>query len=136
MNESSRCVRSVEVPGRCQHLTGRGEALNAAGHDAVHVGDVPRLDAPDVAIFDLATETGRAIVAADTDFGELLVKRHTAEPSLVLFHRQSGRRPAEQAALLLEHLPDVHLDLDRRAVVVLENTRLRVRSLPIRPHGA
>jgi predicted nuclease of predicted toxin-antitoxin system len=88
---------------------------------------------PTPAIFELAADTGRVIVAADTDFGELLTRRRTAEPSLVLFRRQTGRRPSEQAALLIEHLADVALDLTHGAVVVIQDTRLRVRSLPIGP---
>jgi hypothetical protein len=74
-------------------------------------------------------------VAADTDFGGLLASRRAAEPSVVLFHRQTGRRPREQAALLLANLPAVEADLRDGAIVVIEERRVRVRSLPIDAPG-
>ena len=83
------------------------QELRGAGHDAVHVGEGLRLDAPDTDILEHAARDARVIVAADTDFGELLARRGTAEPSVVLFHRQADRRPREQAALLLANLPSV-----------------------------
>jgi predicted nuclease of predicted toxin-antitoxin system len=87
------------------------QELREAGHDAVHVGEVLRLDAPDVDILEHAVRDARVIVAADTDFGDLLAARQVTEPSVVLFHRQTGRRPREQAALLLANLPSVESDL-------------------------
>lgn len=105
--------------------------LREAGHDAVHVGEVLRLDAPDASILEQAVEEACVIVAADTDFGELLAGRGTTGPSVVLFHRQTGRRPREQAALLLANLPAVESDLQDGAIVVVEEHRLRVRALPI-----
>jgi predicted nuclease of predicted toxin-antitoxin system len=69
--------------------------LRSAGHDAWHVGDVLRLDAKDPEILELATREGRVIVAADTDFGDLLARRRAAAPSVVLFHRETGRRPRD-----------------------------------------
>ena len=111
------------------------EVLREAGHDAVHVGDVLRLNAPDADILENAARDERVIVAADTDFGELLANRQAAEPSVVLFHRQTGRRPREQAALLLANLSSVEMDLRDGAVVVVEERRVRVRPLPITETG-
>jgi predicted nuclease of predicted toxin-antitoxin system len=111
------------------------QALRDAGHDAIHVGEVLRLDAPDAVILEHAERDGRVVVAADTDFGELLASRRAAEPSVVLFHRQTGRRPREQAALLLANLPSVEADLHDGSIVVIEERRVRVRSLPITKPG-
>ncbi len=105
--------------------------LRVAGHDAVHIGEVLRLDAPDVDILEHAAQEARVIVAADTDFGERLAARRAAQPSVVLFHRQTGRRPREQAALLLANLSSVEADLHGGAIVVVEERRVRVRALPI-----
>ncbi len=77
------------------------QAFEDSGHEAVHVGEALRLDASDEAIFDLAARERWVIVAADTDFGEIVARRRTTLPSLVLFHRQVGRRPLEQAQTLL-----------------------------------
>lgn len=107
------------------------QELRLAGPDAVHVGEVLRLDSPDVDILEHAGQGGRVIVAADTDFGDLLAASGAAEPSVVLFHRQTGRRPREQAAMLLANLASVEADLQGGAVVVVEERRVRVRALPI-----
>lgn len=109
------------------------QALADSGHEAVHVGEVLRLDAPDEEIFDLAAREHRVIVAADTDFGEIVARRRTTLPSLVLFHRQVGRRPLEQAQTLLAQLGDVEPELSKGAIVVIEDERMRIRSLPILP---
>ncbi len=111
------------------------QELRDAGHDAVHVGEALRLDALDPAILEHAARDARVIVAADTDFGDLLASLEAAEPSVVLFHRQTGRRPREQAALLLANLASIEADLRDGAIVVVEERRLRVRTLPITESG-
>lgn len=70
------------------------QLLNDAGHQAVHVGETLRLDASDAEVVDLAAADERVIVSADTDFGAILARRGTAKPSLILFRRHTGRRPA------------------------------------------
>lgn len=82
-------------------------------------------------MFDLAADRRRVIVSTETEFGAILAGRSTATPSLVLFGRQTGRRPAAQGAVLLAHLPAVEHDLAHGAVVVIEEARVRVRRLPI-----
>lgn len=74
---------------------------NAAGHDAVHVAALLSVDAADDSIFDHAGSEGRVVVAADTDFADLLAHREVAKPSLILFRRRTRRRPEQQADLLL-----------------------------------
>lgn len=85
----------------------------------------------DEEIFELARSDDRVLVSADTDFGTLLALGRTAKPSVVIFRRTSGRRPEDQAKLLLDCLPDAREPLERGSVVVIEETRLRIRSLPI-----
>ena len=107
------------------------DRLRAAGHDVAHVRDRGLADATDAAIMDAAAAESRIVVSADTDFGTLLARRGTAHPSVVLLRRSSQRRPDVQAELLLANLPAVADALDLGAVVVIEDTRIRVRSLPI-----
>lgn len=107
------------------------EALCSAGHDAVHVRAVGLRDASDDAIFAFAREEARVVVSADTDFGTLLARSHESQPSVVLFRRSSGRRPAELTRLLLENLHSVASALESGAVVVFRDDRIRVRALPI-----
>ena len=102
-----------------------------AGHEALHVRDLGMQASTDVEIFELARSDDRVLVSADTDFGTLLALRKSAKPSVVIFRRSSGRRPGAQAKLLLDCLPDIHEALDLGSVVVIEETRLRIRRLPI-----
>lgn len=111
------------------------EQLVTAGHDAVHVRSLGMSAASDVTILDEAAAASRVLVSADTDFGELLARTNAGTPSVLLLRRQDHRRAAQVAELLLLNLPTVAEDLDAGAIVVLDDDRIRVRRLPLRPPG-
>jgi predicted nuclease of predicted toxin-antitoxin system len=87
--------------------------------------------AEDAEIFERAAKEERIVVSADTDFGALLALRQEARPSVILFRCTGQRRPEEQVVLLEANLPHTQAVLRTGAVVVLEDTRVRVRLLPI-----
>lgn len=107
------------------------DSLREAGHDAVHVREIGLAAADDAMVFDHAAADACIIVSADTDFGALLAQRRERYPSVILFRGGVQRRPARMTELLIANLLAITDDLDKGAVVVFEETRIRIRRLPL-----
>ena len=68
------------------------------------------------------------------DFGFLLAsRRHLSPPSVVLLRRLASHRAEFVVALLLANLPQLADALEQGSLIVLEESRIRVRRLPIHP---
>lgn len=72
----------------------------------------------------------RALISADTDFGELPARSHESEASVVLF-RGDDVDPAVLAPTLLANLDQLDEALTAGAIVVILDDRIRARRLPI-----
>ncbi|MBX3178297.1 MAG: DUF5615 family PIN-like protein [Candidatus Hydrogenedentes bacterium] len=105
--------------------------LCARGFDCVHVRDVGMAEATDLEIFERAAIEQRVLVSADTDFGTLLATYQATEPSLILLRKVATHRPLVQAELILANLAALEESLERGCVVVIDEARIRIRTLPI-----
>ena len=108
-----------------------GRLMSEAGHDAIHVGDVGLLTAPDPEILQGADDQDRVLLTADADFGALLALGSLATPSVVLLRSADHLSPVEQAKLLITNLPTIVDELEKGAIASLTRHRIRIRALPI-----
>jgi predicted nuclease of predicted toxin-antitoxin system len=110
------------------------ELLRAAGHDCTHVNELGLGGQPDEQIMATADRENRILVSADTDFGELLANAPVLAPSVILL-RRTDKQARSLAAVVLANLGQVTDDLAAGALIVISDTRIRARRLPIKPSG-
>lgn len=105
-------------------------ALRADGLDIVYLPELGLQRLSDKEIFALAASENRVVMTVDLDFGEIVAASGGSVVSVVLL-RLRNMRPHAVIQRLTAVLPDVALALVSGAVVVLEDSRHRVRKLPI-----
>jgi len=88
------------------------------------------LQASDLEVLERASQEDRVVASADSDFAMLLATRSESRPSLVLF-RHPMRTPEGQVRQLLASIHVIEEPLHEGSVVVIEESRLRIRRLPI-----
>jgi predicted nuclease of predicted toxin-antitoxin system len=106
--------------------------MRDAGHDCVHVYEIGLDGRADEETMALAAREDRILISADTDFGELLANSPVLAPSLILL-RRTDKRAESLASVILANLGQVADDLAAGALVVIGDTRIRTRQLPVKP---
>jgi predicted nuclease of predicted toxin-antitoxin system len=104
--------------------------LRALGHEIVHLRDLGMQRASDEDIFARAVAEERAILTFDLDFARLAFGAGSSLPSLVIY-RLSDPRANNQIERLVAALFIATTALENGAVVVIDDSRIRIRDLPI-----
>jgi predicted nuclease of predicted toxin-antitoxin system len=111
---------------------GRGVAawLRKIGHDAVHLSEIGLVRLDDAGIFARARAEGRVILTCDLDFAEIVALSGHQTPGILIL-RMRHHRTNHVIARLSSVLPHASQDLAGGAIVTVEDSRHRVRRLPI-----
>ncbi len=104
--------------------------LKSTGCDICRVSDFLPSHAEDLQVLELARAEGRTVITQDLDYSALLASGGHNRPSL-LSVRLHNNRPEHIASVLEKILPAIEPDLQAGAIVVVEETRVRVRLLPV-----
>ena len=105
--------------------------LKERGHDAIHVRTLDLHRAPDVEVVARARTDGSIVLSFDLDFGDVLALGVLDRPSVILF-RLSDERATSINERLSIVLRERAADLESGVLILVEDTRYRVRKLPIR----
>lgn len=106
------------------------EWLRNRGDDVVHLREQGLQRLPNGDIFAKATAEGRVVLTFDLDFGEIVALSRGSRTSIVVFRLRNTRTEHVIARLepVLEESNDA---LGQGAVVIVEDSRHRVRLLPV-----
>ena len=104
--------------------------LRQNGHDAKHLRDEGLHRIPNGEIFVKAISENRVIVTFDLDFGEIVAFSQGQKASVILF-RLHNTRASHLIKRLAKVLTDAIEALEQGAVVVVEESRHRIRYLPL-----
>ena len=110
------------------------EFLIQLGHQAMHVRTLGMQRAPDVDIVERSRADSSIVLTFDLDFGDVLALGVLDKPSVIIF-RLADERPASVNQRLAAVLEERSADLESGALILVEDTRYRVRKLPIGQPG-
>ncbi|MBI1873260.1 MAG: DUF5615 family PIN-like protein [Acidobacteria bacterium] len=106
------------------------EFLKQLGHEAVHVRTLGLQRVTDPELVDRARADSSVVLTFDLDFGEVLALGVLDRPSVILF-RLTDERADSVNQRLSTVLAERVAELESGALILVEDTRYRVRKLPI-----
>lgn len=106
------------------------EWLRATGHDVRHLREEGLHHLPDGEVFDQAIAEDRVLLTFDLDFAEIAAHSHGREVRVLLM-RLRNPRAAHVVERLAAVLYSCESALSRSVVVIIEESRYRIRPLPI-----
>ena len=106
------------------------EFLKQLGHEAVHVRTLGLQRAPDAELVERARADASVVLTFDLDFGEILALGILDKPSVIIFRLADERADSVNQSLSIV-LAERLAELQSGALILVEDTRYRVRKLPI-----
>ena len=107
-----------------------GKRLKSKGHKTRHVGDIGMAKASDMAIIEESRKNKETIITHDLDYGNLLAFSGESTPSIILF-RVRNTHIDNLFKRIVESWKEIEKSLVKGAIIVLEDTLIRIRVLPI-----
>jgi predicted nuclease of predicted toxin-antitoxin system len=107
------------------------EFLKQLGHEATRVRTLGLQRASDAQVVERPRTDGSIVLSFDLDFGDVLALGVMDKPSAILF-RLADERADSVNERLSTILNERITDLESGALILVEDTRYRVRKLPIR----
>ena len=105
--------------------------LKQLGHEAVHVRPLGLERATDSELADRARADSSVVVTFDLDFGDVLALGILDRPSVIIF-RLADERPDSVNQRLSSVIAERVSELESGSLILAEDTRYRIRKLPIR----
>jgi predicted nuclease of predicted toxin-antitoxin system len=103
--------------------------LKQLGHEAVHVRTLGLARAMDAELVERARADSSVVVTFDLDFGDILALGVLDKPSVIIC-RLADERAESVNQRLAKVLAERVSDLESGALILIEDTRYRVRRLP------
>ena len=104
--------------------------IKEGGWEAVHWSQVGNPRASDIDIMGWAKHHGYIVFTHDLDFGSLLALTQAEGPSVIQVRTQDVT-PSSIAKLMINALRQFQTELETGALIVLDESRSRVRILPL-----
>jgi len=105
------------------------EWLRREGHDTVHIRERAGARMGDRDVFAVATREARVLVTFDLDFGEIVGAVGRRGSGVLLLRLRRIRSPHLQERLRVA-LTQADAALTAGAIVIVEDARIRIRSIP------
>ena len=107
------------------------DLMNNYGWESIHWSSVGNPKATDRTIMEWGLKNGCCVITNDLDFGDILAVTDARGPSVVQFRTQD-LSPTHINPILLTVLKQYKRYLESGALISVEETRCRVRILPLR----
>jgi predicted nuclease of predicted toxin-antitoxin system len=106
------------------------EVLAKQGWESIHWSSVGDMRATDQIIFEWARNNKYVVFTHDLDFGTILAATNTNAPSVIQVRTQDVM-PKAMSKRIFQILRDYEADLEKGALITVDEFKARVRILPI-----